>query len=340
MKCRISILPFFNMSEIEPQTSPLVSVHLLTYNHAKFIRQSVESVINQKTNFRVEIIIGDDCSTDGTREIVKEIEAQYPSLIKVVSGNTNGGPQPNSIRILENCAGKYMAALEGDDYWIDPLKLQKQVDFMENNPNFSVCFTNTRVEFFEGKEEPFLLNQNLAKDVFTLDDLIAENEVWFMGTATLFYKMSAIYPVEPWFYKTKSGDIPMIMLAARFGKIKYLPDVTAVYRRHTAGASNTDYKDDAVFLENRIMMYTNLDKDTNLKYHSIFKRNLGHWYYLLLNSRQYQNKYFKKLGITLLYFRLMFPTIPNSKAILKDHLIPQWIMTLSRVVRRKLGLIN
>ncbi len=331
---------FFNMSEIEPKTSPIVSVHLLTYNHAKFIRQSVESVINQKTDFDFEIIIGDDCSTDGTREIVKELEAQYPTLIKVVSGKTNGGPQPNSIRILENCAGKYMAALEGDDYWIDPLKLQKQVDFMENNPEFSVCFTNTRVEFFEGIEEPFFLNQNLVKDVFTLDDLIAENEVWFMGTATLFYKMSAIFPVEPWFYKTKSGDIPMIMLAARFGKIKYIPEVTAAYRRHAAGASNTDYKDDAVFLENRIMMYTNLDKDTNFKYHSIFKRNLGHWYYLLLNSRQNQNKYFKRLVIALKYFQLMFPTIPNIKIVLRDHLIPQNLMRLSRVIRRKLGFIN
>ena len=328
------------MPEIETPISPLVSVHLLTYNHAKFIRQSVESVINQKTNFDFEIIIGDDCSTDGTTEIVKELEAQYPSLIKVVSGKTNGGPQPNSIRILENCAGKYMAALEGDDYWIDQLKLQKQVDFMEANPDFSVCFTNTRVEFFEGKEEPFLLNQNLAKDVFTLDDLIAEDEVWFMGTATLFYKMSSIYPIEPWFHKTKSGDIPMIMLAARFGKIKYLSDVTAVYRRHAAGASNTDYKDDAIFLENRIMMYTNLDKDTGLKYHSIFKRNLGHWYYLLLNSKQYQNKYFKRIGIALTYFHLMFPSIPNLKTIFRDHIIPQWLMKTSRIIRRKLGLIN
>lgn len=319
---------------------PLVSVHLLTYNHAKFIAQSIESVVNQQTSFPFEIVIGDDHSTDGTSQIVDQYAAQYPDLIKVVRGKTNGGPQPNSIRILENSQGKYMAALEGDDYWIDPLKLQKQVDFMEQNPDFAICFTNTRVEFFENNEEPYLLNSNIEKDVFELKDLIAETEVWFMGTATLFYTMSSIFPVQPWFHKTKSGDIPMIMLAARHGKIKYLPDVTAAYRRHAAGASNTDHKDDAKFLENRIMMYTNLDKDTGYKFHDKFKRNLGGWYYLLLNSKQYRGLYFKKLGIATKYVSLMYPKIPHMKLVLRDHIIPTWVMEVTRKIRRALGMIN
>jgi glycosyltransferase involved in cell wall biosynthesis len=319
---------------------PLVSVHLLTYNHAKFIAQSIESVVNQQTSFPFEIVIGDDHSTDGTSQIVDQYAAQYPDLIKVVRGKTNGGPQPNSIRILENSQGKYMAALEGDDYWIDPLKLQKQADFMEQNPDFAICFTNTRVEFFENNEEPYLLNTNIEKDVFELKDLIAETEVWFMGTATLFYTMSSIFPVQPWFHKTKSGDIPMIMLAARHGKIKYLPDVTAAYRRHAAGASNTDHKDDAKFLENRIMMYTNLDKDTGYKFHDKFKRNLGGWYYLLLNSKQYRGLYFKKLGIATKYVSLMYPKIPHMKLVLRDHIIPTWVMEVTRKIRRALGMIN
>lgn len=319
---------------------PLVSIHLLTYNHAKFIAQSIESVVNQQTSFPFEIVIGDDHSTDGTSQIVDQYAAQYPDLIKVVRGKTNGGPQPNSIRILENSQGKYMAALEGDDYWIDPLKLQKQADFMEQNPDFAICFTNTRVEFFENNEEPYLLNSNIEKDVFELKDLIAETEVWFMGTATLFYTMSSIFPVQPWFHKTKSGDIPMIMLAARHGKIKYLPDVTAAYRRHAAGASNTDHKDDAKFLENRIMMYTNLDKDTGYKFHDKFKRNLGGWYYLLLNSKQYRGLYFKKLGIATKYVSLMYPKIPHMKLVLRDHIIPTWVMEVTRKIRRTLGMIN
>jgi glycosyltransferase involved in cell wall biosynthesis len=323
-----------------PTQSPLVSVHLLTYNHATFISQSVQSVINQITTFKYEIIIGDDCSTDGTSQIVDEFEKQYPELIKVVRGKKNGGPQPNSIRILNNSRGKYVATLEGDDYWLDPYKLQKQADFMEKNPKFAICFTNTRVEYFDQKQEPYLLNENIEKDVFTIDDLIAETEVWFMGTATLFYRKDTIFPIRPWFPKTKSGDIPMIMLSARFGPIKFLPYATAVYRKHAAGASNTDGKDDAVFLENRIMMYHNLDRDTGFKYHDRFKRNLGGWYYLLLYAKQNRGKYFKKLRIACYYLFLMFPNIPHLKLVLRDHIIPQAFMELSRTVRRKLGLIN
>jgi glycosyltransferase involved in cell wall biosynthesis len=319
---------------------PLVSVHLLTYNHVHFIRQSIESVVAQKTNFPFEIVIGDDHSTDGTSVIVDEFATRYPNLIKVVRGESNGGPQPNSIRILENSSGKYMAALEGDDYWIDPYKLQKQADFMEANPDFSICFTNTRVEFFDGDGEPYLLNQNIEKDVFELKDLIGEKEIWFMGTATLFYTMNSIFPVQPWFHKTKSGDIPMIMLAARYGKIKFLPDVTAAYRRHAAGASNTDHKDDAVFLENRIMMYTHLNQDTQYKFNHLFKRNLGGWYYLLLNSKQLKDRYFARLKVAFKYISLMYPNIPNLKLVIRDHIIPGWMMRFTRWVRWNLGMIN
>lgn len=317
--------------------NPLVSVHLLTYNHAKFIHQSIESVLAQKTTFDFEIIIGDDCSTDGTSTIVDDFAAKFPDKIKVVRGETNGGPQPNSIRILENCRGRYMSALEGDDYWIDPLKLQKQADFMENNPDFSVCFTNCQVEYFDNNQKPYLLNENLEKDVFTIDDMIAEHEVWFMGTASLFFRFSSIWPTRPWFPKVKSGDIPMIMLASRFGKIKYLPDVTAAYRRHAAGASNSDHKDDAVFLKNRILMYTELDKDTEYKFHGRFKRNLGGWYYLLINSKQYQDQYWAKLGLSIKYLYLMFPRVNQFKALLRDHITPKWMLSLKRGFRRLLG---
>jgi glycosyltransferase involved in cell wall biosynthesis len=319
--------------------NPLVSVFLLTYKHEKFIEQAIESVLTQKTNFDIEIIIGDDCSPDGTLAILRKYEAENPTLIKVLANETNKGAQPNAIKILNACRGKYVATLEGDDYWLDPLKLQKQADFMQANPNFAICFTNTRVEFFDTKEEPYLLNQGLEKDVFTLDDLIAEKEVWFMGTATLFYKSEFALPLPPWFYKTKSGDIPMIMLAARNGDIKYLPDVTAVYRRHSAGASNTDAKNDAVFLENRIMMYHNLNRDTKYAYNDRFKKNLAGWYYLLLNAHQYKNRYFKKLGIALKYMQLMFPNLLNLKVILRDHLIPKFLLEFSRFVKKMLGVI-
>ncbi len=328
------------MNEAFLAKKPLVSVHVLTYNHIKFFEDTMKGILMQKTNFDFEVIIGDDCSTDGTSELVDLYAAKYPELITVTRPNKNIGPQPNSINIFKLCRGKYIAYIESDDYWIDPLKLQKQVDFMEENDDFAICFTNTRVDFFESKGEPYLQNEGIQKDVFTIADLIGEKEVWFMATASLLYRSSAILPTRPWYYYTKSGDIPLAILAARSGKIKYLPDVTTVYRRHPWGSSSNDHKDDAVFLRNRIMMYQNLNQDTAYKFNNLFKKNLGDWYYYLLNSKQLKNQYFIRLFVAIKYCYLKYPGIPNLKLVLRDHITPPIFLRMSRHIRRLLGLIN
>lgn len=112
---------------------PLVSVWMITYNHEKFIAQAIDSVIMQKTNFDYEIVIGEDCSTDRTREIVLEYKAKHPDKFKLLLQEKNVGMMQNFIVTLKTCNGKYIALLEGDDYWTDPLKLQKQVDFLQAN---------------------------------------------------------------------------------------------------------------------------------------------------------------------------------------------------------------
>ncbi|HPD39860.1 MAG TPA: glycosyltransferase, partial [Mesotoga infera] len=120
---------------------PLVSVFMITYNHEKYIAQAIESALMQKTDFNYEIVIGEDCSTDRTREIVVDYANRYPEIIKPILHENNVGAKANSESVRKACIGKYVAILEGDDYWIDPLKLQKQVDFLESHPHFSVCFT-------------------------------------------------------------------------------------------------------------------------------------------------------------------------------------------------------
>ena len=122
---------------------PLVSVCLHTYNHADFIQEAIDSVLMQETNFSFEVIIGDDASTDGTSEIIDRYHREYPSKIKVLRSNENlgkytGNGRLNLIRELRACRGKYIALLEGDDYWLNPLKLQKQVDCIELNS--SLCW--------------------------------------------------------------------------------------------------------------------------------------------------------------------------------------------------------
>ena len=130
-------------------TTPLVSICCITYNHASFIRKCLDGFLMQQTTFPIEILIHDDCSTDGTTEIIREYEAKYPDLIFPLYEEENQYQQGKAAEIdfynYRRARGKYIAYCEGDDYWTDPLKLQKQVDFMEANPEYSVCFHDFQV---------------------------------------------------------------------------------------------------------------------------------------------------------------------------------------------------
>lgn len=123
---------------------PLLSVVTITYNHEPYIAKCIEGVLMQKVNFPMEFIIAEDCSTDGTRAICEEYAAKYPELIRLITSETNIGYNPNELRAMKAAKGKYIAYCEGDDYWTDPLKLQKQVDFLESHSDYSVCFHRCR----------------------------------------------------------------------------------------------------------------------------------------------------------------------------------------------------
>ena len=123
-------------------TEPLVSVKMITYNHAPYIARAIEGVLQQKTNFPFELVIGEDCSTDGTREIVFEYQRKYPKLIRVVASEKNLGAAANSRQTTKVCRGKYLAFCEGDDFWHDPSKLQKQVDYLESHPECGLVYSS------------------------------------------------------------------------------------------------------------------------------------------------------------------------------------------------------
>lgn len=122
-------------------TEPLVSVKMITYNHAPFIAQAIEGILQQMTNFAFELVIGEDCSTDGTREIVFEYQKKHPDIIRVVTSDENVGMKKNGLRVLEACQGKYLAFCEGDDYWHHHLKLQKQADYLEKHEECGLVYT-------------------------------------------------------------------------------------------------------------------------------------------------------------------------------------------------------
>ncbi len=133
-------------------TEPLVSVMMITYNHAPFIAQAIEGVLMQKTNFPFELIIGEDCSTDGTREIVFEYQKKHQDIIRVITSNKNVGAMKNSSRTMKAGRGKYIAYCEGDDYWQSPDKMQKQVDYLESHPECGLVYSSYDVYHIESNK--------------------------------------------------------------------------------------------------------------------------------------------------------------------------------------------
>jgi glycosyltransferase involved in cell wall biosynthesis len=125
---------------------------MITYNHAPYIAQAIEGVLKQKVNFPIELVIGEDCSTDGTREIVFEYQKKYPDIIRVITSDKNVGGKKNSYRTMKACRGKYIAFCEGDDYWHHPSKLQKQVDYMESHPECGLVYSSYDVYHIKSKK--------------------------------------------------------------------------------------------------------------------------------------------------------------------------------------------
>lgn len=215
------------------EDNPFVSVWMITYNHQDFIRKSLESVLIQKTNFTYEVIIGEDCSTDNTKAIVKEFEQKYPNIIKAIYHNTNVGFYRNAYEFcFPNLKGKYIACLEGDDYWTDPLKLQKQIDFLEANPDYAICAHDVSV-IKDNVIQYKSLSGLFDTYTFTIEDLAKKN---LFATLSVVYRNGLIERLPSWFSMSPIGDYVLHMLNAQKGKIKFLPEVMGVYRLHTGGA--------------------------------------------------------------------------------------------------------
>jgi len=220
---------------------PVVSICVTTYQHAGFITECLEGMLCQRTRFPYEIVIGEDESTDGTREICMEYARKYPDKIRLLlrdrelSQYYEDGVLKTRFNwkwTLRDCRGKYVAWCEGDDYWTDPDKLQKQVDFMELHPDYVLCHHNVEVQYEDGSKPSHLSNAPDQPLVTDIRDLARGNYIY---TASCMYRNN-LFPFFPgWVFGVPVGDYVMHMLNARFGKIGYLPDVMAVYRIHQGG---------------------------------------------------------------------------------------------------------
>jgi glycosyltransferase involved in cell wall biosynthesis len=219
---------------------PLITVCLITYNHAKYIAQAIDSVLMQETEYAWELVIADDFSTDGTREILKEYQLNFPDKIKLILQEKNVGANKNWIDLLSYPDSKYTAYFEGDDYWIDKHKLQLQVDFLETNPDYGLCHTNYNrlLEHNQKMEKVFVRR---PKTDYLFEHLITK--VNLIGTLTVCYKTELFIrynkEVDPINKTWKAGDLPFWIFISKSCKIKYFENVTAIYRVLNESASRS-----------------------------------------------------------------------------------------------------
>lgn len=249
--------------------NPMVTVRTSTYQHGKYIKKCIEGVLMQKTTFPIEFIIGEDYSTDGTREIVLKYAKEYPDIIRVFTADYNVGSKANGMRCINASRGKYMAICEGDDYWTDPLKLQKQVDFLEGNEEYGLVHTNYACVDGDNNSIDKFNRSWPSGDVF---NLIMRGKYGIVTASTL-YRMDLFKEVkqELSMMRFKMGDLPLWLSLARISKVKYLDDNTTNYR----------------ILENSASHSTELSKVYDFHYDSfLVKKHFADKYNITFNEKE------------------------------------------------------
>jgi glycosyltransferase involved in cell wall biosynthesis len=288
--------------------APMVSISCVTYNHEPYIRDAIEGFLMQKTTFPVQILIHDDASTDGTTEIIKTYEEKYPCLIKCFYQTENTYKKPNYLNFRKSFysarKGKYIAICEGDDFWTDPLKLQKQVTFMEQNADVSLCGHYGNILEKERLQMPKLSHRRVVyPSMVTLIQSIT------LLAASICYR-KPVMPLPEWCQSLKSTDHPTYFQAYTLGKIAILPDNMCTYRIHPGGVWSSNNTFPAGLVRNA--------KET-LKYHrllqihypfSFLEAKANNWRIIELSAliiKMYKCRHLKKYSTTWAY--CMIPVI-------------------------------
>ena len=229
---------------------PLVSVMMITYNHAPYITQAIEGVLQQKVSFPIELVIGEDCSTDGTREIVFEYKKKHPDIIRVITSDRNVGLKQNSFRTGKGCRGKYVAFCEGDDYWHHPDKLQKQVDYLENHAECGLVYSSYDINFVKSK--------NIIKDFIkyrkwkmprnpTVSEIVEAKggmKLGILPCTTMFRRTlyERIIESDPYLHQGDQflrGDTQFMAEMTTMSSLHYIPESLATYNQSEESATRS-----------------------------------------------------------------------------------------------------
>lgn len=283
---------------------PSVAIRCLVYNHEKYLRDCLNSIVMQQTNFPYFAVVHDDCSTDGSVEIIKEYREKYPDKIIPIFEETNCY-QSNCWHIADNKIveaygdAKYIAVCEGDDYWTDPNKLQKQVDFMESHTDYSMCAHETIMKYDCGQSSGILvstINKNnivsTLKTDYTFDDILLGNIFHY---SSLLFRHKDLIHFPKWRYRISAGDMILFRYLGSCGKAHWFPDAMSIYRGHTNSITTTEnsYTSELSFICLNILVLRLLNRFWNRKYQEKIYPIVARYYvrmefiYLSKSARDY-----------------------------------------------------
>ena len=223
---------------------PLVSVAMITYNHEKYIRQAIQGALNQQTAFPYELVVGEDCSLDRTRQIVLDFQRRFPHRVRAITGPRNVGGHENARRVLQACRGKYIAFCEGDDYWHNPLKLQVQVDFLEANPDYGLVHGDVRIhDVTTGAIENGTSGRSERwRDDNAYLEILSGSRIIWSPTACLrakLYRTLLEQNPECRDERFLMGDLQTWLEISRLAKVKYVPELLATRNELPESASRS-----------------------------------------------------------------------------------------------------
>ena len=289
----------------------LVSVVMITYGHEKFIEQAINGVLMQECSFDFELIVANDCSPDNSDTIIQSIIDNHPkgSKLKYVRHNKNIGMMPNFISALQSATAKYIALCEGDDYWTDPLKLQKQVDFLESNLDYSMSCHNAEIIYENSDKKPIIFSDNRVSYDISMETIV---EKWVIPTASMVFRREYVVNLPEWFDKIYSGDFTLALFLRHSGKIWFFHDLMSVYRvDYTGSSASATYGKRGIFVFNQhisLLNYFNIY--TTFKYAIIIEKRISQikeeLKFLELKEKGFLHAFF---GMPIVFFQKGFSKI-------------------------------
>lgn len=293
-----------------------LSVFVVTYNQEKYIRQCLDGILMQKVDFDYEVVIGEDHGTDGTRAICEEYAAKYPQ-IRLLPLTENLGVAGNWRRVLLECKGEYIAMCEGDDYWLDDNKLQKQVDFLDRNQKYSGCFHNANKVDDDGRVLGVMHNSNMCGE-YNFDNMVSR---WFVPTASLLFRQNSTIISgfsELAQYSHYSADRLLLALLSNESNIAYMPCIMSVWRRNNACLSLSSNNVD--IFKGNIDLFSAMKSYFPNGRKRILSKRIFEWHGELALEYYKQGKYLNyanELLITFFYIR----TLIDFKTWIKNYLL-------------------